>query len=393
MKSIIELKEKRMGLIKNARNILDKAESEKREMTPEETSQYDKTMADVDNLTSEITREERQVSLENDFQIPEERGDLENGEEKEVKNYENNYRHFLKTGEARDLVQGADDKGGYLSPETFVKKLIKAVDSKLPFFNLVNRIELKESSSLGVPTLEADVSDADWTAEVPASNIESDTAMTFGKRELKPNPLSKLVKVSKKLLHTSALPIDDLVIERLSFKIKKAIENGVLNGSGAGQPLGIFTASDNGIPTSRDSSSGNTATALTFDGLIEAKSKVKSEYNAVWGFHSDALKMLRKIKDTDGQYIWQPSVVLSDPDKILGKAYYESDLIPNVFTTGSYVGFYGDLSYYWFVRIMVLEIQRLTELFSLKNQVGFLAYWEADGMPVLKEAFTRIKLA
>ena len=136
------------------------------------------------------------------------------------------------------------------------------------------------------------------------------------------------------------------------------------------------------------------ATAITFDGLTEAKYAVKSQYRrqAKWLFHRDAVKQLAKIKDGEGQYMWQPSRVQGDPDMLMGAPLLESEYCPNTFTANLYVGLYGDLSYYWIADSLGISIQRLIELFSMSNQVGLKAMIETDGMPALAEAFARVKL-
>jgi HK97 family phage major capsid protein len=186
-----------------------------------------------------------------------------------------------------------------------------------------------------------------------------------------------------------------IVMDRLAYKFGVAMEKGYLTGTGSEQPLGVFVASDLGIPTSRDVATGNSATALTFDGLINAKYSLKAQHqaNAVWLFHRDAISMIAKLKDGDGGYIWQPSVIAGQPDTILSRPLKMSEYVPNTFTTGLYVGMFADFSYYWIADSLSMQFQRLNELFSLNNQIGFIGRLETDGMPVLTEAFARVTLA
>jgi len=69
-----------------------------------------------------------------------------------------------------------------------------------------------------------------------------------------------------------------------------------------------------------------------------------------------------------------------------------SEYCPNTFTSGLYVGIIGDFKNYWIADALSMRIQRLNELYSLTNQVGFVGRLESDGMPVLEEAFARIQL-
>lgn len=166
-----------------------------------------------------------------------------------------------------------------------------------------------------------------------------------------------------------------------------------MTGNGFNQPLGIFTASNDGIPTSRDVSTGNTATAITFDGLKEVKYSLKPQYwpRAQWVFHRDAVKQIAKIK-TDSGYIWAESVRVGEPDRLLGFPVNMSEYAPNTFTASQYVGMLADFSNYWIVDALTLEFQMLNELYAETNQVGLIGRLESDGQPVLAEAFSRVKL-
>lgn len=89
-------------------------------------------------------------------------------------------------------------------------------------------------------------------------------------------------------------------------------------GQGNKKPLGVFTASDEGISTSRDVSTENTATGIKADGQIEAKTGLREPYRkkATWIFHPDAVKQIRERKDGDGQYLWSPGI--AEDKTILG---------------------------------------------------------------------------
>jgi HK97 family phage major capsid protein len=167
-----------------------------------------------------------------------------------------------------------------------------------------------------------------------------------------------------------------------------------MTGSGAGQPLGVFTASNDGIPTSRDVATGNAATYPTLDGLIEAKYALKGGYwqRAAWIFHRDIVKLIAKLKDGEGRPALELASTPGMPDRLLGLPLYVSEYAPNTATSALYVGIVGDFSYYWLAEALQFELQRLDELYAETNQVGFIGRLEADGMPVLAEAFARVKL-
>lgn len=294
------------------------------------------------------------------------------------------------------LQMDVDASGGFLvAPEQFVARLIQDMDRAVFVRSIATVIPLVGAESLGVPTLDTDISDTNWTTELAIGTM--DTSMLFGKRRLTPHPLAKPIKVSKDLMRSAALSPEAIVRERMLFKFGTVQEAAFMTGTGAGQPLGVFTASSAGISTGQDVSTGNTTTSIQTDGLIEAKYKLELQWlssaNLRWVFHRDAIKQIRKLKDGDGQYILSPGIQQDTTDRILGVPVAGSEFAPNTFTTGLYVGIIGDFSYYWIADAMSVEIQRLVELYAATNEDGFHGRMKLDGMPVLEKAFARVKLA
>ena len=396
MKNINELKQKRAAAIAGMREILDKAEGEKRDLSAEEKTQCDAMLAESRRLGDDIKREEELREAERT--IAEEQRKSEEGAKGGKRDDPRivAFRNFLLTGnpsEYRALANDSDASGGYLhAPEQFVAQLIKGLDNQTFVRSHATVIPVTSSDSLGAPTLDADPSDPTWTTEI--AEISEDSTMAFGHRALKPEQLSKLIKVSMKLLRTSVLPVESIVSDRLAYKFGIAQENAFLNGDGDGEPLGIFTASSDGVPTSRDVSADNTSTALTADGLINAKFALKAQYRnkCRWIFHRDAMKAISKLKDGEGQYIWRAGLVMGEPDMLLGFPVDESEYVPNTFTSGLYVGALCNWEYYWIADLQGVEMQRLNELYARNSQIGFIGRMYTDGQPVLSEAFVRVKL-
>jgi HK97 family phage major capsid protein len=402
------MRQRRAALIAQARAILDGAEG--RGLSAEERQEYDRIDADVDALAEDITRAERQERLEADLMgsagpvagrrdLP---GQPAGAQDAPVAinaqpEYAEAFRKYLVSGSMAPQFHGAlqadnDTGGGYLVPSELSSQIIQAKDNLVFMRRLANVMQLTQAASLGCPSLDTDPSDAAWTAEIVAPT--PDTAMAFGGRELTPHQLAKEVDVSKPLLRRVP-SMEALIRDRIAYKMAVPEENAYLNGSGAGQPLGVFTASDNGISTSRDVSTGNTDTSIMFDGLKEAQYTLKAQYwnSAQWIFHRTAVKQIDKLKDGDGQYVLRPDVRGGGPvDQVLGFPLNISEYAPSTFTTGLYVGLLGDFSYYWIAESLGISVQVLLELLARTNQVGFLARQEIDGMPVLAEAFVRVKL-
>ena len=215
------------------------------------------------------------------------------------------------------------------------------------------------------------------------------------KRTWKPNPIAKRVLISNKLLRTSPIDVEAYMRDRLAYKFGITQEKAFLTGDGVAKPLGVFTASADGISTARDVSTGNSTTAIGADGLIEAKYKIKGAYwsKLNWVFHRDALKQISKLKDGEGTYIWRLALTASEPDTLLGSPVRMSEYAPNTFTTGLYVGIVGDFSKYYIADALDMQLQRLTELYAESNKIGLIGRMETDGLPVLEEAFARVTLA
>jgi len=423
------LYDKMKGLVSQAREIIDAADSsDAGTMTAEQQEQHDKIMADYEAAESRAKSIEYQVAAKDRIDQADDwlgksaptgvdKGkpqQMETDSALELKlrgetmrfnpgtplhhagqpGYRKAFADFLSGGIVAGLQTNKDPYGGFLVPTQMSMEILAALDDAVVMRQLGRVLPpLSAGSSLGVPTLESNPGDSDWTTEVPSSAISEDTSMTFGKRELAPHLLTKLVKVSRKMLRSSAVNIEAYVRERLAYVTGLAEDKGFLTGDGADQPLGIFTASDDGIGTGRDVTT-TSAAAIAADDLTTALYTLKGQYqnNATWLFHRDAIRRIRQLKDGNGQYLWQPGLQAGVPGVILGRPYVMSENAPNTFSTTEYIGMVADFSYYWIVDALNIELQRLDEAYATTNQVGFIARKETDGMPVLAEAFVRIKL-
>lgn len=448
MAIVKELRKNRAKAVQDARSLVEKANKEKRKLSAEERQQFDKHMDEANGLKTQIEEAEQELrSIEtletHEREIaqnpgrrthPEQpRGDrngpaddegrrrvarwsLPSGRSRQIpiggptaaRDYREAYRRYLAAGarsatliersadpsERRDLVADSDVAGGYMvAPMQMATGLIKFLDDQVFVRQFATVIPVTNSQNLGAASLDADPDDGEWTSELSVGS--ADTAMKFGRRELNPTLCSKEIKLSRKLLRLSS-GIEQLVIERLGYKFAITMEKQFLTGDGANKPLGLFVAHNSGIPTSRDYSTGNSATAIAADNLIGMKYQLKAAYrmrpSTRWMFSRQAMLQIALLKDGNGQYLWRQGLVTGEPDTIVGIPVAESEYVPNTFTTGKYVGILGDLSYYWIAEAVGLDIQRLEELYAKTNQVGLIGRMEADAMPVLAEAFVRCKL-
>lgn len=407
--TIQELMEKRAGIMAQARAIVDAADAEKRDLTDEEKRNFDQAFIDADKLREDIERRQKLEAVETELaqsaNEPLHRA-MQPGNAKlmdaEARKYEMFQRYFpafvrndtrgLGPEEKRALQQDLDVSGGYLVPPIqFVQDMIQAVDNLVFIRQWATKYQVISADALGAPSLDADPADPTWTSELLIGS--EDSTMAFGQRELHPHPLAQYIKISRKLLRTVG-NVQGLVQARLAYKQAVVQESAFLTGTGVNQPLGVFTASALGINTDRDVSTGNATGNPTFDGLMEAKYALKPQYwpRARWMFNPEGVKLIAKLKDGEGQYIWSESVRVGEPDRILGLPAFMSEYVPHVFTTGQYVGILGDWSQYWIADSLMTEFQILNELYAATNQVGIVSRSETDGMPVLAEGFVRIKL-
>ncbi|MGC5009755.1 phage major capsid protein [Streptosporangium sp. DT93] len=406
------MRQERARLAAAARGIMDGAQRLARGLTSEEETEFDRLMADADTLERTIEREERLRERERiiaDLNPPTNPDDPGPGtrtahelQTEAWRSYLLNGRSNLSTEHARALNMGSDPEGGYLvAPQQWVRQLLQTLDDQVVIRRLATVMQLTEGESLGVPTLETDLLDAEWTSEVGTGS--DDEAMRFGGRELRPHPLAKRVKISRTLLRRAAMDPENIVRDRLAYKFGVTEEKSFLTGDGNQKPLGLFTASSQGISTNRDVVVGDISSDawdINAEGLIDAKYTLKAGYHARarWLFHRFSIARIRKLR-TDagagpgtGDFIWQPGLTSDRPDTILEVPYEISEFVPSTFADGAYVGMIGDFSYYWIVEALRLDVQRLVELYAEKNQVGFIARAEVDGMPIFEEPFVRLKV-
>ena len=282
-----ELRQRRAKMIVDARKMTELGETENRNLTGEEQENYDKLFAEAGELEKRYLRIEQIQKQEllldasmdpvrpDDLQPPgtEQRtaatGELQTTVDQEADAHRSGFEKYLMWGdkamhhyspmEQRALQADNDTQAGYLvMPEQMASGIIKFVDDAVFIRRRGTIYTLASAQSLGAVSLDTDIEDGTWTAEI--GTADEDTAMAVGKRSLTPHLLTKLMKLSTKLVRSSVIPISTLVQERMGYKFAVTHEKNFLTGTGAHQPLGVFTASDEGISTGRDVSTGNTTT-------------------------------------------------------------------------------------------------------------------------------------
>ena len=366
-------------------------------------SDIDNMLQKIENRNAEINRIDKLLSVLTNGSMNSRNviGDIDN--KSADTNAERELRasvdRWFKSGDDKEVREALQTSiaaagGNTVAPQYLVKEIIKNLDNEVQIRKYANIIPAVAGyDSLGIPTLDKDLSDHKWTAEI--GEVEEDTSLAFGKREMKPNQLTKLVKISKKLIRDSNIDIQGFVEQRIAYKLAVPLEHNYLYGDGKGKPLGIFAqTSDNSaaITKDRDIKVGTSKDAISYDGLVDATSGLKKGHlsNAVWMLNKQAVATLRKFKDTTGRPIWTDGIQGAQPSYLMGIPVIQNDFIDDKLEKGKYIGFLADLKNYWILDSFGMELQVLYELYSRTNQVGFQAGYWGDGAPVLEEAFVRL---
>ena len=404
MKNKQELQQKRAKLITDAKAIIAGAEAGKRDLNEDEQKQVDGWLADSDKLRDEIAevdkRDDRLRKIETteaefrqvtgtDDKAVERTGDervLEQSDQE--KEQRANWGKYVK-GEVRALEAGSDAAGGFtVAPQQISTELLRNVDDENFVRGLARKFTVTDAESLGVPQLTKPAA-AQWTSELAIGS--EDSTMAFKKRELRPHPLAAFIKVSTKLIRQAMIDPVGLVNREFATVFGTGEEIGYMTGNGNLKPLGVFTASGNGISTGRDVSTDNSTTEVTSDNLIRCKFTLKAQYwqGANWVMHRDVLSLIARLKDGQGLPLFNV-----DRNTLLGFPIKVSENAPNTFTAAQYMAILGNFNRgYWIVDALTFRLQRLDELYAAANQTGFIGRLETDGAPVIEEAFVRSILA
>ncbi|MCF0223320.1 MAG: phage major capsid protein [Fibrobacter sp.] len=380
----IDLREKSIKEMRAIHEAAKDEAGEARALTGEEKAKFDKYAEEVRQLGIEIDAEKRENIL-GGFSTSAPVADVAQKSD-ETRAFED----YLRTGEKRNLViDGEGSTAGAIAPHQFMNELIKDIEKSTPLFNSVRKIMLSKVQALDIP-YETEMSDAGWLAET--AEVTADTTQAFSTKAVGCDRLAKLVKVSEKAVLSSAFDLSALVRNELAYKLRCALENGILNGTGTGMPLGVFTADAKGVTTARDIQTAATG-IIDADTIIKAKRKVASEYRAggVWVMHPDMVAQVLTLKDNNGQYLWRSGLQPADPDILDGSPIIESDFAPNTTGTGNYMAVFGNFNEYWMTMLENIQVKVLQEKYAEFGLIGYTGTIFAGGLPVREKAFARIK--
>lgn len=390
MNKILELREKRAKLWDSTKSFLDSRRNDKGLLCVEDTETYEKMEADVVSLGKEIDRLERQVTLDLELSKATSNAIRNNpkagiqGEKtgRATDEYNNAFWNTMRNKnsfEIQNALQvGTDSEGGFLAPDEFERTLIESLEEQNIFRQLANVIKTS-SGDRKIPVVSTKGT-ASWVDEeglIP----ESDDA--FGQVSIGAYKLATIIKVSEELLNDSVFNLEQYIAKEFARRIGAKEEEAFFIGDGTGKPTGIF-ANTGGAEVGVTAAG---ATAITLDEIMDLFYSLKSPYrkNAIFTMNDATVKAIRKLKDGNGQYIWQPSITAGAPDTILNRPVKTSAYIPTLVAGAKSIAF-GDFMYYWVADRQGRSFQRLNELYAANGQVGFKATQRVDGKLILPEA-------
>lgn len=393
MSKILELREKRAKAWDAAKAFLDTKRGGDGLLSAEDTATYDKMESDVVALGKEIERLERQSVIDAELSKatsnPITNTPSKGTEEKTGRasaEYKKAFWNAMRTrsGEGLDLVVknalqiGTDTEGGYLVPDEFERTLVEALEDENIFRRFANVITTS-SGDHKIPVV-ASKGTASWIDE-EGTIPESDDS--FGQVSIGAYKLGTMIKVSEELLNDSVFSLESYISKEFARRIGNKEEESFFIGDGSGKPTGILAATGGaqlGVTTA-------SATAITIDEVLDLFYSLKAPYRnrAAFVMNDATVKAIRKLKDGNGQYLWQPSLQAGTPDTILNRPLYTSAYVPTIASAAKTVAF-GDFSYYWVADRQGRTFKRLNELFAVTGQVGFVATQRVDGRLILPEA-------
>ena len=393
MNTILELREKRAKLWDAAKAFLDNRRAADGTISAEDNATYEKMENDVVALGKEIERLERQAAIDKELNAPtsnpvhEKPTATASGAPAKKGRASDEYRSafwsFMRNKsvphEVLNALQvGTESEGGYLVPDEYEHTLIEALEDQNIFRQFAHVIHTS-SGDRKIPIV-VSKGTASWIDE-EAAYPESDDS--FGQTSIGAYKLATMIKVSEELLNDSVFDVASYISREFARRIGAAEEEAFFTGNGVGRPTGILsdtTGAQTGVTTAKED-------ALTFDEVMDLYFSLRAPYrrNSIFIMNDSTVKALRKLKNGNGDYIWQPSVTANTPDTLLNRPVHTSTFMPEI-GSGNKAILFGDLNYYWVADREGRSFKRLNELYAPTGQVGFLASQRVDGKLILPEA-------
>lgn len=391
--TIQDLIEKRKKLWEGAKAFVESKRDKDGLLTDEDIKTYNEMEAKIKALGDEINRMKDQELLENELkkatsvpltQKPGISEEIKTGRASDT--YKKAMLNALRSNfrqVSNILQEGNDSSGGYLVPDEYDARLIQGLTDENILRKLGTVIKTSGQHKINIAGTKPA---AAWVDEgEPLSFGDA----TFNQINLDAHKLHVAVKVTEELLYDNAFGLENYLIDQFAKALANAEEDAFLNGNGEGKPLGIFTTTGGGEVAVTTASS----TAITYDEIVNLVYSLKRPYrkNAKFILNDQTIATLRKLKDGNGQYIWQPALQAGEPDRLLGYEVLTSAYVPTI-AAGAPVIAFGDFSYYNIGDRGVRSFAELKELFAGNGMIGFVAKERVDGKLVLSEAVKILKI-
>jgi HK97 family phage major capsid protein len=391
--NVQDLIAKRAKAWEAAKSFLDSHRGENGILSAEDGATYDRMEKEITDLTKEIDRLNRQAAIEAQLNQPTSTplsGKPSAGGEKPQKQgrasdqYAKDMLTAMRTNfhQVSDLLQeGVDADGGYLVPEEWDSRLIDVLNEENIMRGLATHITTSGEHKINIAGAKPT---AAWIEEGGALQF---TDAKFGQKILDAHKLHVAVKVTEELLYDSMFDLASYITTQFGIAIANAEEDAFLNGDGKGKPTGLFDETNGGTVAKT-----LTGTKLGTDDVLDLVYALKRPYRKKASFimNDQTLAALRKLKDNNGAYIWQPSYQAGEPDRLVGYAVHTSAFAPEL-SAGKPVMAFGDFSYYNIGDRGTRSMQELRELFAGNGMIGYVAKERVDGLLVLPEAVQIMK--
>ena len=399
MSKVNELRTQRAKAWDKAQAFLTANRNDKGILSDEDVKTYEALEADIVNLGREIERQERLDAMEREMAAPVS-APITAKPEASVKKDE-------KTGRAADayvkafwtqvrskdgvsyevrntLSEGVDSEGGYLVPDEFENTLVSGLEEEGSIRSLAH-VFTTSNGVHKIPVVQTKGT-ANWIDE---NGSYGDSDDVFGQEQIDAHKVGTVIKVSEELLNDSAFDLEKYFQDEFARRIGAKEEEAFIVGDGSKKPTGILNGTGGaevGVTAASDK-------AITADEVIDLFYSVKAPYrkNAVWVLNDSTVRAIRKLKDSNGQYLWQPALHEGDHETLLGKKIMTSPYVPEI-ASGAKVIMFGDLSFYWIGDRQGITFKRLNERYADMGQVGFLASKRVDGKLVLPEAIKVLQM-
>jgi HK97 family phage major capsid protein len=387
--TILELRELRNKAWEGAKAFVESRRDKDGLLSAEDAKAYAEMEKKIKDYSAEIERMEQMDAMEKEMNKPVStpivtKPMTADGKEKKKTvrasdAYKNGMLTALRTNfrQVSDILQeGVDADGGYLVPEEYDSRLIDTLEEENIMRKLGRVITTSGEHKINIAATKPA---AAWIEEGGALSFGD---ATFDQIYLDAYKLHVAIKVTEELLYDNAFGLENYIITQFGKALANAEEDAFLNGNGTGKPTGIFAANGGG------QIAATLTAAIKSDDLIDLVYGLKRPYrkNASFIMNDATLASIRKLKDNNGAYIWQPSYKEGDPDRVLGYAVHTSSFAP-----ANAIAF-GDYSYYNIGDRGSRSFAELRELFAGNGMVGYVAKERVDGKLILPEAVKILKL-